>query len=126
MGGERGTMAYELVARTIAGTEFRYASEADLQEGIAGALVARGWRVEREVSLTPCCRIDLMVGSLNRVGVEVKVNGSIAAVSRQLRRYAECEQVGALVLVTNRVGHRRLPDELCGKPLVVVVVGGVG
>ena len=68
---------------------------------------------EHEVRLAPRCRIDLMCGS---VGIEIK-RGAVdkAGVMRQLTRYAACEQVQALILVTEKTVP--VPRMLCGKPV---------
>lgn len=111
-----------LIAECLAGYRFRYASERDLQSGILEALQAADLNVDPEVSLTPGDRIDFLVGD---VGVEVKVTGSVEAVTRQLIRYAKSDRVSALVLVTTKARHRAVPRSLCGKPVDVVSVSGV-
>ena len=107
----------------IAGFRFSYANEYQLQEGLAAALSSRGWPVEREVRLGARDRIDLLVGS---VGVEVKVAGKPDSVVRQLTRYAESDDIDALVLVTSRVRHLDLPALINGKPVVSVSLVGAG
>ena len=69
-----------------------------------------------EVRLAPRCRIDLMCGS---VGVEIK-RGAVdkARVRQQLARYAACEQVAALILVTEKTVP--LPRSMNGKPVRLV------
>lgn len=104
----------------LAAHRFSYASEDDLQQGLAAALTGHGWDVEREVRLDNRSRIDLLAG---RVGIEVKVAGAAAAVLRQLRRYALSDRVDGLVLVTSRVRHQ-LPAVLEGKPLSVYLIAG--
>jgi hypothetical protein len=66
-------------------------------------------------------RIDFVVG---RIGVELKVDGSPAAVLRQLDRYAAAAELDAVTLVTTRRAHLRgLPSELRGKPVIAFHVG---
>lgn len=105
------------VAAAIRQRPFRYSGEDQLQQGLAGALAADGWQVEREVRLDSRCRIDLVT---ERVGIEVKVAGTPADVLRQLRRYAGFEQLEALVLVTTRARHSLIPTSIDGKPVEIV------
>lgn len=107
------------VVLAVTGARFRFASEEELQRGIAAALADAGVGAEREVRLTPRDRIDLLAG---RVGVEVKVAGLARDVERQLARYAASDRVDALVLVTTRAGHRP-PEEINGKPVLTVFLG---
>lgn len=86
-----------------------------LQDAIDLALRRVAVTPIREVRLTAADRIDLLVGT---VGIEVKVAGSIAAVTRQLRRYATSGLITELVLVTTRVAHTAIEDVGC--PLHVV------
>ena len=90
--------------------------EYDLHRLVMDTLSRQGVSFEHEVSLAPRCRIDLMCGS---VGVEIK-RGRVerAKVLRQLTRYAACERVAGLILVTEK--SLGLPREIGGKPVRVV------
>jgi hypothetical protein len=114
--------AVEKVTAAIRRCRFSYASEEQLQEGLAAALAEQGLDVEREVILDAASRVDLLVG---RVAIEVKVDGAATAVLRQLRRYATSDRVDALVLVTGRARHT-MPGEIDGKPVHVVKIFGAG
>jgi hypothetical protein len=94
-------------------------ARASYKQALGDVLSEAGFDVAREVRLNARDRIDFLVG---RVGVEVKVAGATAAVERQLRRYAASDLVDELVLVTSRRLHTRVE---VGKPVTVVVVGGV-
>ncbi len=59
------------------------------------------------------------------IGIEVKVAGSPPEVGRQLRRYAAFPQIEALLLVTTRARHLRMPTEIAGKPVRVAWLSGV-
>lgn len=107
--------ALEQIDRLIRSHRFRYADEDQLQEGIAAVLEGAGLEPQREVRLGDRDRIDLMVGS---IGIEVKVAGSVSSAFEQLQRYAEHEEVDALILVTSR--YQRLPDKAGGKPLSTI------
>ena len=87
--------------------------EYDLHRLVMDALDAAALPWTHEVKLGPRCRIDLMCGG---VGIEVKRGtGDKAGVMRQLTRYAACEQVQALILVTEKTVP--VPRMLCGKPV---------
>lgn len=105
-------------------TRFCWATEDDLQQGLAAALEERGLPVEREVRLDEHRRIDLVAG---RVGIEVKVAGSWRDVARQVSRYRDSEDLDAVVVVTSKPLHRRLveklPVSMAQKPVVVHLAG---
>ena len=71
---------------------------------------------EHEVRLAPRCRIDLMCGS---VGIEIK-RGAVdkTRILEQLRRYAACERVEGLILVTEKTVA--LPHTINGKPVRLI------
>lgn len=92
----------DTVATVLRGLQFHYSDEYALQDGIAQALTAAGFDVEREVRLTSHDRIDLLVGT---VGIEVKVAGRPGSVGRQCKRYLDSDRVEELVLVSNRPRH---------------------
>jgi hypothetical protein len=111
------------LASAIRRRRFRYANEADLQEGLAAALTADGWPVEREVRLDAKCRVDLLIG---RIGIEVKVASTADEVERQVRRYLDTRKLDAIVVVTSRVRHLTLPIDINGRPIEVVTLAGRG
>lgn len=102
---------------------FTFANEAELQDGIALVLAAGAVAHEREVVLRARDRIDFVCEG--RVGIEVKVEGALADVTRQLARYAESASIGHLILVTSRLQHRRVPTSIGSKPVTVVYIGGL-
>jgi hypothetical protein len=108
---------------TMLRTPLGYSNEAALQEMLAAALVAGGYAPQREVVLADgVSRIDILVG---RVGVEVKVKGSLPDVRRQLARYARNDDIDELVLVTSRAAHHGIPRTIGGKPLTLCSLIGV-
>ena len=90
--------------------------EYDLHRLVMDTLSRQGVPFAHEVSLAPRCRIDLMCGG---VGIEIK-RGRVerAKVLRQLTRYAACERVAGLILVTEK--SLGLPREIGGTPVRVV------
>jgi hypothetical protein len=76
---------------------------------------------EREVPLSRKDRPDFLISG--HLVVELKVDGSGPAVTRQLQRYAQDPRVSGLVLVTTRQRHMRMPATLSGKPVACLFVG---
>lgn len=89
-----------------------------LQDRIAQCLTSVGITFEREVRLTPQDRIDFVIASV--VGLEVKIEGPLAQVTRQLHRYAQSAQLASIILVTTRMRHRMVERVMNGKPVDVV------
>lgn len=91
--------------------QFRHADEFELHAGIESILAGLGLTVRREVRLDKNSRIDLTT-ELARpgaapvlLGVEAKIAGQPGDVRRQVQRYAEFPQFGALLLVTTVYRH---------------------
>jgi hypothetical protein len=112
--------AVEEVCALLRAHAFTVADEDELQAAVAALLAPLGAR--REVRVGPADRIDFVLpGGL---GVEVKINGSLSALTRQVHRYAQRPAIAALIVVTTRHRLARLPDTMHGKPVRVVTVGG--
>ena len=90
--------------------------EYDLHRLVMDALDAAALPWEHEVKLAPRCRIDLMCGG---VGIEIK-RGKVekARILEQLRKYAECEQVHGLILVTEKTVP--MPHSINSKPVQLI------
>ena len=90
--------------------------EYDLHRLVMDALDAASLPWEHEVKLAPRCRIDLMCGG---VGIEIK-RGKVekARIIEQLRKYAACEQVEGLILVTEKTVP--VPHTINGKPVRLI------
>lgn len=111
----------EQIVLVLGGVQFTSNTEAELQRGIE-LVLSPAFDVEREVMLgSPTNRIDFRVGGPGGVGIEVKVGGSLVAVTRQLHRYLP--YLSALVLVTTLHKHHGVPRMMQGKQVVVVNVG---
>ena len=88
-------------------------SEGELHELIRCALEAAGFSPAHEVRLAPRCRIDFLVGDL---GIEMKKSRPNAALlTRQLARYAACDQIAQLLVIAPR--GVKLPKMIGGKPV---------
>lgn len=103
------------VAKLFASRRFHHANERELQDGIESVLREAGYSFDRERQLAPGDVIDFLVAG--GLGIEVKVAGGMAEVTRQLHRYAQHADVTELLLVSTRLRHGQLPDVLNGKPL---------
>lgn len=109
------------IASVLRSYRWGWDSEQQLQTAIRDVLSMRGYTVAAEQTVAPGCRIDLLV---DRVGIEVKIEGSPATVSRQLRRYLASPMLDELVLVTAKSRHLFLHPDL--ENVEVVTLGGRG
>ena len=100
------------------------ASEADLQNGLAVVLTSAEVEFEREVGLDAAGRdrVDFLLAG--GIALEVKIHGALSEVTRQVHRYAGSERVKAVLLVTTRMQHRRMPDVMQDKPVRVLHLEG--
>ncbi len=120
----------DVVVAELQSRRFRFGHEAELQEALQAALAAEGMSFAREVRLSKRDRIDLLEDDLaplgGAIGIEVKVDSSMFAITQQVARYAEHERIGAIVLVTSRLQHTqaRGAQRVTGKPFRLVYVGG--
>ena len=90
--------------------------EYDIHAAVAAALDAAGLVYEHEYRLGPRRRIDFRVG---RVGIEVKKGRpATSALTEQLRKYLESDELDGMVVVAQRV--TRLPRTIHGKPVALV------
>lgn len=116
-------MSARSIVAVIREHRFPFGDEDLLQEALADVLATNGHAVEREVRLNARDRIDLLVDG--QVGVEVKIDGPARRVVAQLRRYAQHDRLGELILVT-RCARHQAPAALNGKPVTVVNLAGMG
>lgn len=98
---------------------FRFQSEGELQDGIAAVIGEAGFAFKREYQLSRWDRPDFLVGG---VAIEVKIDGSLANLIRQLHRYAGFNEVDSLIVVTNLSRLADLPETLNGKPVMLVLL----
>ena len=111
------------VSALLGAYRFSAVNEAELQRGIETVLVEAGYEFTREKHLSRKDRPDFLLE--DGVAIEVKIDGSLTAVMRQLSRYAEQATVAVIVLVTTRATQAvRIPQEFCGKPVRVVLLAG--
>lgn len=87
------------IVTLIEGTRINVTTEAASHQAISDALTKEGIEHECEVRLSATDRIDILAGE---VGIEVKVGHQKRRIAKQLNRYSEHEQIGALILATGR------------------------
>lgn len=92
--------------------------EKQLQAEMAAVFTRAGLPFEREVRLGDGDIVDFMVCG---TAIEVKIKGSKRSIYRQCERYCAHDRVAELVLATNM--PMALPTEICGKPVVVSLLG---
>lgn len=85
--------------------------EKRLQAEMAERFAAAGLALEREFRLSATEVVDFFADG---IAVEVKIKGGKMAIYRQLQRYAEHDEIKALLLVSNV--PMGLPPEIEGKP----------
>jgi hypothetical protein len=105
------------LCQKLQSTKFNFSNEIELHLGIAQLLDSLLIHYQTEVIMTPEDRIDFLIG---KTGIEVKVDGSTAEVTRQLWRYAQQEAIAEIILVTTRSKHRTIAGPINGKPVYIV------
>ena len=92
--------------------------ETDIHRMVRERLLEAGLPFAHEAIIGKGCRIDYLVGD---VGIEIKKGKPDANhIQRQLLRYAACQGISALIVISQR--HVKLPDTLGGKPVEVLVL----
>lgn len=110
------------IVRAVFDLRSSVGGEIALQDAIERRLEAADIACEREVRLTPKDKIDFLCGA---IGVEVKIDGALAAVTRQVHRYGESDRIRHLVVVTTKRQHLCLPATVRGKVVTVChLIGG--
>jgi hypothetical protein len=91
--------------------------ELELQDMVAAALLENEIEHKKEVLCAKGCRVDFLLPG--GVAIEVKARKRPRkALMAQLTRYFGCENISAILLVTNDAAH--LPAEINSKPLVYI------
>jgi hypothetical protein len=105
------------IVRIIEGNRISVNCEAVAQDSIHLALRKAVAGIRREVRLSGRDRVDLMAGAV-AIEVKVKKRQSRAQILKQLERYAEHDEVQAVVLATADAWPGTIAD-VKGKPLFV-------
>lgn len=110
----------ELV-RALRKVRYRLGTERRLQESVSEnlqALVGEN-RFKAEAKIGPRERIDFLVNG--GIGIECKLKCGRRDIYRQLTRYAGCESINSLILITNTA--MGLPEAIDDVPLYYVSLG---
>ncbi|CAJ4325798.1 Uncharacterised protein [Burkholderia pseudomallei] len=94
---------------------FSFVGERELQDGIEKVLADSVGGYKREASLGPADRPDFLLD--DGLAIEVKVDGSLAELLRQVSRYASHDSVRAILVVGTPYWIAKVPSEIAGKPL---------
>lgn len=106
------------ICALLRGRRLRISNEYALQASIADWLTENGVEFSREARLSVADRPDFLCGD---VVIEAKARYGKRAIYRQLERYANHAQVGAIVLVTGTA--MGMPPTIAGKPVYIVQLG---
>jgi hypothetical protein len=115
------TPGLDALASAMRGKRLRATTEEELQRGLARVLTDACVEHRRHEPLSADDIPDFMVGG---AAIELKVDGSLASVTRQLHRYAQHAAVTEIVLVTTKARHRPMPASMNGKPVSVFWLEG--
>lgn len=112
--------SYTKLAQRISGIinahRFTYANEKELQFGLGLAFVGAGLVFANEYRLSNGSSIPDFMFEFGLVG-EVKIGGSRNDLIRQIHRYAEFDDVCAILVITSKNSHRPLPESIDDKPV---------
>ncbi len=113
-------VSYSQLVYILKENRFNFVHEKELQAALEQAFDAAELTFEREVVLSKKDRIDfLFEGGL---GVEVKIDGSLSNLIRQLHRYVAHDQITSLLVVTNKSRLTRVPALLNGKTIHKIAI----
>mgnify|MGYP007125811908 CR=1 FL=1 len=92
--------------------------EADIHAMVGECLVSHGFACVHEARIGKGCRIDFLIGG---IGVEIKKGKpSPTTLRKQLLRYAVCDALHSLIVVSQR--SVSLPVEIAGKRVDVIAL----
>lgn len=94
---QRAPGRLDAAADKLAGHKFTFSSEDELQQGVH-MILGEEWA--REHVLSKEDRIDFW-HKMHRLGIEVKVDGGLSDLTRQVFRYTEHEDVLGVLVVTS-------------------------
>ena len=117
------------IVKSIKGYSFAYTNEDELQRGIDRVFQQEDVSYEREFRLSDKDRLDFFVHSSSvasdlrtGIAIEVKIDGTLTDLTRQVHRYMQDDLVEGVVVVTPKMRLARMPEEMNGKPLGVALL----
>lgn len=95
-------------------------SEKLVQQAMENLLTKHVIPFEREVRLDEKDRIDFLIA--DGLGIEVKLDGTLTKVTRQLCRYAQHDEIKMLLLITTKPQLAQLPGFFNNKEIRTLVL----
>ena len=95
---------------------FSYTNEGDLQEGIKQIFGTLDEPFEREHVLSKQDRVDFYFPR-QKIGVEVKIDHALSALTRQVHRYVQHDDIRGLLVVTGKMRLNAIPETINNKPV---------
>lgn len=93
-------------------------TEEELHALVEQALLNAGIDAQHEVRLSPQCRIDFLAGD---IGIEIKKSRpNRTKLLEQLKRYAQCDQVGQILVIAPKGVN--LPEHIENKRVVMLAL----
>ena len=108
------------IAKLISQYRFNFMTESDLQDGLLELLKTEPIKIAKEEFISRKSRPDFIVEG--NIAIEVKIGGSLGALTRQVQRYAKHDSIREVLVVTSKSRHTNLPATLAGKPVTVINV----
>lgn len=108
----------DYLSSEIAQYNFNYSNEADLQNGLRQVFETIDSPFKSEYKLSDKDRIDFYWPD-SKIGVEVKISHPLAALTRQVHRYLQHEEISGILIVSGRVRLNQIPQIISGKPVQI-------
>ena len=106
------------IVSTLKGYNFNYTNENDLQNGIRQVFETMDAPFESEYRLSDKDRIDFYWPK-SKIGVEVKIDHALSALTRQVHRYVQHDSIEGLLIVSGKVRLNAVPQIISGKPVQI-------
>lgn len=98
--------------RNLLSKKLDISNEKNLQDEIEEIFIDNNINYLREYSLDSKNRIDFYLPD-EKIGIEIKIKGSIFKIYEQIERYAKFEEVNKIVLVSSK--YVNVPDSIQNK-----------
>ena len=93
--------------------------EPELHEAVKQLFNENAVFYKHEVVLSKQDRVDFMIDG---IALEIKDGGGVSAIIRQLHRYAQCDAVASVILLTTKLSHKKVPSIMNGKSVAVIIL----
>ena len=106
----------DTLVSTLQKYSFSYTNEDELQQGVFAVLETLKEPFEREYVLSKSDRVDFYFPK-QKVGIEAKIDHSLSALTRQIHRYVQHEEIDGILVVSGKVRLMNLPESINKKPV---------